>query len=106
MKKKLFRFTHQPGMSIGDHINAFDKILADLLNLDEHIEDEDKALLLLNSLPDEYEHLTTTLLHGKDKITLNEVTSALNNDEIQRLDKKEHRDVSVEVLIVQSNSES
>ena len=63
-------------------------------------------MLLLNLLPDEYEHLTTTLLHGKDKITLNEVTSTLNNDEIRRLDKKEHRDVSAEVLTVQGNSQS
>ncbi|KAG8495920.1 hypothetical protein CXB51_007502 [Gossypium anomalum] len=36
--------------------------------------DEDKALLLLNSLPDEYDHLTTTLLHGKDPITFDAVS--------------------------------
>ncbi|KAH9723898.1 naringenin,2-oxoglutarate 3-dioxygenase [Citrus sinensis] len=41
----------------------------DLVILDEKFEDEDKALLLLNSLPDEYGYLTTTLLHGKDSVT-------------------------------------
>ena len=55
MKKKLYRFTYAPGMSMNDHVNSFNKILADLLNLDEKFEDEDKALLLLNSLPDEYD---------------------------------------------------
>ena len=77
MKKKLYRFTYAPGMSMNDHVNSFNKILADLLNLDEKFEDEDKALLLLNSLPDEYDHLTTTLLHGKDTITFDAVCSAL-----------------------------
>ncbi|KAG8492015.1 hypothetical protein CXB51_015325 [Gossypium anomalum] len=79
MKKKLFRFTYAPGMSMNDHMNSFNKILADLLNLDEKFEDEDKALLLLNSLPDEYDHLTTTLLHGKDTITFDAVYSALKS---------------------------
>ena len=65
MKKKLYRFTDTPGMSMNDHVNLFNKILAVLLNLDEQFEDEDKTLLLLNSLPNEYDHLTTALLHGK-----------------------------------------
>ncbi|KAK0597034.1 hypothetical protein LWI29_021128 [Acer saccharum] len=65
LKKKLFRFTYVPGMSINNHINMFNKILADLLNLDEHFSEEDKALLLINSLHDEYDHLSTTLFMGR-----------------------------------------
>ncbi|KAK0598095.1 hypothetical protein LWI29_031605 [Acer saccharum] len=64
LKKKLFRFTYVPGMSINNHINMFNKILADLLNLDEHFSEEDKALLLINSLH-EYDHLSTTLFMGR-----------------------------------------
>ena len=44
MKKKFYRFTYTPGMSMNDHVNSFNKILADLLNLDEKFVDEDKAL--------------------------------------------------------------
>ena len=44
MKKKLYRFTYTLGISMNDHVNSFNKILADLLNLDEQFEDEDKAL--------------------------------------------------------------
>jgi cell division cycle protein 20 (cofactor of APC complex) len=36
------------------HLNDFNKIIADLKNLVVEINDEDKALLLLNSLPDIY----------------------------------------------------
>ncbi|GFZ19218.1 hypothetical protein Acr_27g0009570 [Actinidia rufa] len=63
LKKKLFRFQYKQGTSMNEHLNSFNKILADLQNLDVEIDDEDKALLLLNSLPETYEHLTTTLLY-------------------------------------------
>ncbi|KAK5803675.1 hypothetical protein PVK06_031324 [Gossypium arboreum] len=106
MKKKLYRFTYAPGMSMNDHVNSFNKILADLLNLDEKFEDEDKALLLLNSLPDEYDHLTTTLLHGKDTITFDAVCSALYRSETRKKDKRDHRDTTAEVLTVRGRSHS
>ncbi|CAL2262889.1 unnamed protein product [Prunus armeniaca] len=47
LKKRLFRFQYRPA------------------NLDMIILDEDKTLCLLNSLPNYYDHLTTTLLYGK-----------------------------------------
>ena len=40
-------------------------------------EDEDKALLLLASLPTSFDLLVTTLMYGKETIVLEEVTSAL-----------------------------
>ncbi|CAB4307464.1 unnamed protein product [Prunus armeniaca] len=58
-KKRLFRFQYRPA------------------NLDVKITDEDKALCLLNSLPDDYDHLTTTLLYGKSEVKLDEVSAAL-----------------------------
>ncbi|KAH9698402.1 Integrase catalytic domain-containing protein [Citrus sinensis] len=100
MKKKFYRFTYTPGMSMNDHVNSFNKILADLLNLDEKFEDKDKALLLLNSLPDEYDHLTTTLLHGKDNVIFDVVCSALYNPETRKKDRKDHRDTITEALTV------
>ncbi|KAH9698452.1 Integrase catalytic domain-containing protein [Citrus sinensis] len=98
MKNKLYRFTYTPDMSMNDHVNSFNKILADLLNLDEKFEDEDKALLLLNSLPDEYDHLTTTLLHGKDNVTFDAICSALYSSKTKKKDKKDHRDTVAEAL--------
>ena len=85
-------------MSINDHVNSFNKILLDLLNLYEKFEHEDKALLLLNSLLDEYDHLTTTLLHGKDSITFNVICSALYNSETRKKNIKDHKDTVVKAL--------
>jgi len=42
------------------------KLLTDLVNVDVDIEEEDKTLILLNSLPDkEYETFILTLINGK-----------------------------------------
>ncbi|KAG8480687.1 hypothetical protein CXB51_025275 [Gossypium anomalum] len=78
----------------------------DLLNLDEKFEDEDKALLLLNSLSDGYDHLITILLHGKDTITFDAVCNALYRSETRKKDKKDHRDTTAEVLTVRGRSHS
>ncbi|KAJ8632501.1 hypothetical protein MRB53_025837 [Persea americana] len=48
-----------------EHLDDFNKIIADLMNIDVKIDDEDNALLLLNSLPDSYDHFTHTLINGK-----------------------------------------
>ena len=106
MKKKLYRFTYTPGMSMNDHVNSFNKLLAYLLNLDEQFEDKDKALLLLNSIPDKYDHLTTTFLNGKDSVTFDVVCSALYNSETRKKHRKDHRDTVAKALTARGRSQS
>jgi len=48
------------GCSINEHLNRYTKFLTDLVNVDVKIDEEDKALILLNSLPVE-EYKTFTL---------------------------------------------
>ncbi|CAL8989939.1 unnamed protein product, partial [Prunus brigantina] len=88
LKKRLFRFQYRSGISMHEHLNDYNKILADLANLDVQIPDEDKALCLLNSLPDDYDHLTTTLLYGKSEVKLDEVSAALVNHECRKKEQK------------------
>ena len=75
------------GISLKEHLDDFDGLLEDLLNLDEVIPDTYKALCLVNSLPDEYDHLVTTLLDGKDTLDYHEIEKALLNYEFRRRDK-------------------
>lgn len=57
-------------------------MVTDLQNLNvEILDDDDKALLLLNSLTDSYEHLTSTLLYGKPEIIFEGVSNLLMNNE-------------------------
>uniref|UniRef100_A0A2N9J6A9 Integrase catalytic domain-containing protein n=1 Tax=Fagus sylvatica TaxID=28930 RepID=A0A2N9J6A9_FAGSY len=60
--------------------------------------DEDKAMMLLTSLPASYEHLVTTLLYGKETLELEEVSGALL-DHYQRK-HKDSAESSGEGLVV------
>jgi len=47
-------------------MNNYTKFLTDIVNVDIKIEEEDKAVILLNSLPDEeFETFTLTLINGR-----------------------------------------
>ena len=83
-RTKLYRFQYKPSTTMNDHITRFDSLVTDLLNLDEKVSDVDKALILLASLPDEYEHLIVSMLIGKETITFKEVTTALYSNEIRK----------------------
>ena len=88
LKKKLFRFEYRQGISMTEHLDDFNKIIADLINIDVKVDDEDKALLLLNSLPDSYDHFTHTLINGKTEVKYDVVSAALMNNEYRKKDKQ------------------
>ncbi|KAI4332242.1 hypothetical protein L6164_017166 [Bauhinia variegata] len=106
MRTKLYRFQYLPGTTMNKHITRFDSLVTDLLNLDENINDTDKALILLASLPDEYEHLIASMLAGKETITFKEATTALYSNEIRKKDKLEHRSSASEAHTVRGRSQS
>mgnify|MGYP000151775370 CR=1 FL=1 len=68
--------------------------------MDVTFEDEDLALMLLGSLPHEFEFLETTLLHGKAVVSLSEVTVALYSYELRKKEKQENTSVEAEALVV------
>ena len=56
--------------------------------MDVKIKEKDKALILLNSLPDEeYETFTLTLINGKQIVNYNDVSAALITYEVRRQNK-------------------
>ena len=62
----------------------------DLLNLGVKMEEKDKSLLLLYSLPSSYDSLVTTLLYGKKTLIYEDIISVLrSNDQRERLTGKE-----------------
>ncbi|KAL0453639.1 UNVERIFIED_CONTAM: Retrovirus-related Pol polyprotein from transposon TNT 1-94 [Sesamum latifolium] len=58
----------EEGFDLAQHVNVFNHIITDLARLDVSIEDEDREMILLCSLPFSYEHLVTTLTCGKETI--------------------------------------
>ncbi|KAH9650701.1 retrovirus-related pol polyprotein from transposon TNT 1-94-like protein [Citrus sinensis] len=95
---QVYGFRMKSGVSMHDHISRFEKLLADLKNLDEDIKDEVKAMILLHSLPEEYSHFVTTLIYGKSVIVFKDVCTALTSLEIHNNDKNSEQ-VSSEALV-------
>ena len=74
----------QEGQKLQNHIDDFNKLCLDLENLNISYEEEDKALILLHSLPKSYKHFVDILKHGRDTISLEDVIGALNSKELQQ----------------------
>jgi len=55
----------QEGNDLAQHVNIFNQLITNLAQLDVKIEDEDKAIILLCSLPSSHEYIVTTLMYGK-----------------------------------------
>ena len=88
-------------------MNDYIKLLTDLANAEVSIKEEDKALSLLNSLPDEeYKTFVLTLINGKQSLGYHEVSSALINQALGRKDKESSKSTSAEALTVRGRSSS
>jgi hypothetical protein len=77
LKQKLFGLKMQEGSDLTEHINVFNQLVADLMKVEVKIDDEDRAIILLCSLPRSYEHLVTTLTYGKEDIKMEDIVAAL-----------------------------
>ena len=53
LKSKLYSFQMQRGCSINEHLNRYMRLLTELVNMDVETSEQDKAVILLNSLPRE-----------------------------------------------------
>ena len=67
LKRRFYYFQLKRETFISDHINIYVMLLADLANVNVMIEDEDKALILLSSLPDERDETFVLTLIDKWK---------------------------------------
>ena len=96
----------QRGCSINEHLNRYTKLLTHLVNVDVETNEEDKAVILLNSLPrEEYETFTLTLINGRKSLNYNEVSAALVSYEARRQDRlSSSGSTTVEALAVRGRS--
>ena len=83
IKKRMFTLKMHEGSSLDEHLDEFNKVCDTLETIDAALEDEDKALLLISSLPKSYEHFIDALMYGRQTLSLDEVKSALSTKKLQ-----------------------
>ncbi|KAL6214768.1 hypothetical protein ACLB2K_014200 [Fragaria x ananassa] len=69
----------EEGGDLQEHLNKFQICVANLSEVDVQYEEEDKALMLLTSLPASYEQFITTLVSGKDSLKYDDITEAIQS---------------------------
>ncbi|KAH9697306.1 hypothetical protein KPL71_023556 [Citrus sinensis] len=94
MKRKLYTFSMKEGTTMKDHLDEFNKLILDLENVNVMLEDEDRALILLSSLPDSFEHFVDTLLYGRQTLTLKDVKNALEYKDLKK--RSDFKDQAIE----------
>lgn len=63
MKTRLYNLRMHEGSDLQQHVNVFDNIITELVKLGVKIDDEDKEIFLLCSLPGLNDYPVTTLTY-------------------------------------------
>lgn len=84
LKQKLYSFKMTEDKSLLEKIDDFNKIMDDLLNIEVNLEEEDKGILLLNSIPKSYKSVKDAIIFGRTTVTYDEVITKLKTKELQR----------------------
>ena len=80
-----------------EYLNFFNKVISELLTVDVKI-NEDKALILLSSLPQSYDHVVTTMLYGEETHILEVTSTLLSNKISKRPNQEEQKGSSLVVM--------
>jgi len=89
LKKQLYELRMNKGIAVLEHLNFFKNIISDLLAVDVKIDEEDKALILLSSLSQSYDHIVTTMFYGKKTLILEVMSTLLSNENRKKQNQKE-----------------
>ena len=103
LKRQLYSLRMKEGTSIADHLNAFNTLLVQLQSIEVKIPSEDKAITLLCSLPESWDHFVTSIsLSSSETIEFDDVVASLLSEETRR---KSHSETSTsEAIIVRGRS--
>ncbi|KAG7554626.1 GAG-pre-integrase domain [Arabidopsis suecica] len=108
LKQKLYSFKMQENLSVEGNIDEFLRLIADLENTNVLISDEDQAILLLMSLPKQFDQLKDTLKYSSGRATLSvdEVVAAIYSKELELGSNKKSIRGQAEGLYVKEKNET
>jgi len=103
LKDQLYNLRMEEGDDLMEHLNLFNRCINDLLRVEVKYEEEDKALLLLRSLPSSFKHFRTTLMFGKETLRFEEVVQDIISH--VKMNKSTSNDLKNEGLLVKGSNE-
>lgn len=83
LKKKLYSLKMEGGF-VANHLNAFNRIIAQLSSIGDKIENDDRCMLMLCCLPNSRDHLMMAIESTTAKFKMVEVVPSLLSEEMQR----------------------
>lgn len=88
LQHKLYTFKMIESKSIDEDIDDFLKLVSGLSSVNISVSEEVQAILLLSSLPSQYNQLKEPLKYGREMLTIEDVTNAAKSKEIKLKDVK------------------
>jgi hypothetical protein len=85
LKRHLYTLKMKEGMKIIDHLNVFNTLIFQLNSMEVKLDDEDKTITLLCSLPESWDHLVTSISFSTiETLEFDIVVGALFFEGVQR----------------------
>ena len=73
------------GSKVAEHLNVFNTLICQLIDMEVKIQEEDKAITLLCSLPESWDHFVTSIsLSSTNSLKFESVVGALLSEEVRR----------------------
>ena len=96
LKRKLYTLRMSESTSVTDHINTLNTLFAQLTASDFKIAENERAELLLQSLPDSYDQLIINITNNNvgDSLHFDDVAGAILEEESRRKNKEERSESS------------
>ena len=90
----------EDGDSVTDHLNVFNTLVSQLVSVDIKMEEEDKCITLLCSLPNSWDNLVVAIGSGTESaLKFEDIVSSLLSEEMRR---KSMESQNADVLSVRS----
>ena len=85
LKRKLYSIQMKEGTKVAEHLNAFNTLICQLSDMEVKMQEEEKAITLLCSLPESWDHFVTSIsLSIVDSLKFESVLGALLSEEVRR----------------------
>ena len=96
LKRRLYTLRMSESTSVPDHINNLNTLFAQLSASDFTIVENERAELLLQSLPDSYDQLVINITNNNivDRLSFNDVAGAVLEEESRRKNKEDRQESS------------